>query len=99
MIQICLAALTVTSSAYTTPTLEVVSIQSERVFAGKLGYRVRETLNLRRDGKNYSVRIDGQAHTITLHGAFKLHEGDLVMISEAALSRGSVKREMIRKVR
>lgn len=42
---------------------EVRSVDRTEVFAGRLGKRVTERLEVSRDGKDYKVIIDGAYHT------------------------------------
>lgn len=60
---ICLVA---TALSLPTPDLgvfEIESVDRRMVFAGKLGKRVKTSMEVTRNGKNYTVVIDGATHT------------------------------------
>lgn len=62
------------------PSYEVVDVQRREAFAGKLGYRVDETLTLKSDDKTFHVKLYRE-HSRFGKTASAFQKGDRVMLS------------------
>lgn len=94
-------AAAVISISYTTSdtTYRVTEIKREKQYAGKLGYRVRESITVESGGQIYRIRIDGDAHTLHTRPSQMVKIGDKVMFFGRSNPKdGIVRREDIRRV-
>jgi hypothetical protein len=55
----------------------VISVEHRSVFAGRLGYRVEQTLVAERDGHKYEIKL-GRAHTAMRGSVREYGSGDQI---------------------
>jgi len=60
---ICLVATAVTFPAPDLGVFEIESVTRREAFAGRLGKRVKTSMEVTSEGKTYTVHVDGATHT------------------------------------
>lgn len=78
---------------------EIVKVDRNSAFAGKLGRRIEETIVVQSGSQRYTIKIEGISHTFNTRRAQRFSVGQKVKFSgHASPKSGTVKRDDIRKV-
>lgn len=78
---------------------EIIKVDRNSAFAGKLGRRVTETLVIQSGSQRYELKIDGISHTFNTRESQRFAVGQKIRFSgHASPKSGTVRRDEIRRV-
>ncbi len=61
---------------------EIIQVNRQAVFAGRLGDRVREALVVERNGTRYTIHVKGDYHTRNVRLSQRFQEGETIRLPQ-----------------